>query len=67
MFLRHKLRRRTARSTAIGALSRTAGYPAGGQVQRHVLYLGEINDRPSGLEFDPSGNVPEDPSKGYPI
>jgi len=35
---------RTARSTATGASSRTAGCRAGGRLQRQVLYLGEIND-----------------------
>jgi hypothetical protein len=33
-----------ASNTATGALSRTRGSPAGAWVQRHVLYLGEIND-----------------------
>src|SRR5690349_3833653 len=33
-----------ANNIATGALSRTRGSPAGRVVQRHVLYLGEIND-----------------------
>ena len=33
-----------ASNTATGALSRTRGSPGGRVVQRHVLYLGEIND-----------------------
>ena len=36
--------RRTARSTATGAWWRTGGCAGGRVVQRHVLYLGEIND-----------------------
>ena len=43
-FCAMKFARRTARSIATGASSRTSASSGGRVVQRHVLYLGEIND-----------------------
>ena len=54
MFLRHKVRRKDGKEHRYWSIVENRRVSGGRTVQRHVLYLGEINDTPE------SGVVPDD-------
>ena len=56
MFLRHKVRRKDGKEHRYWSIVENRRVSGGRTVQRHVLYLGEINDEPE------SRVVPDDRS-----